>query len=184
MLIATLVGNVGADAQKKSADGRNFTTFRVAHNDDWTDQSGQRHSSTMWVDCVLNDHPKVADYIKAGTMVAVTGTIKTRVYSSEKDRCMKAGIQISVRTIELLGGSADEVPRRLYDTNGVQHDIKKAFYSDVKGCTLMSQRGQQYNVDKKGWITPVQPTTTPEASAEGQQPQSQDYGAGPDAKAF
>ena len=43
MLIATLVGNVGADAQKKTADGRNFTTFRVAHNDDWTDQSGQRH---------------------------------------------------------------------------------------------------------------------------------------------
>ena len=184
MLIATLVGNVGADAQKKSADGRNFTTFRVAHNDDWTDQSGQRHSSTMWVDCVLNDHPKVADFIKAGTMVAVTGTIKTRVYSSGKDRCMKAGIQISVRTIELLGGTADEVPRRLYDTNGVQHDVKKAFYSDVKGCTLMSQRGQQFNVDEKGWITPVQTTPTPEASAEGQQPQSQDYGAGPDAKAF
>ena len=184
MLIATLVGNVGADAQKKTADGRNFTTFRVAHNDDWTDQAGQRHSSTMWIDCVLNDHPKVADYIKAGTMVAVTGTIKTRVYSSEKERCMKAGIQISVRTIELLGGSADEVPRRLYDTNGVQHDVKKAFYSDVKGCTLMSQRGTQFNVDEKGWITPVQPTTTPTESSAGETNQSQDYGAGPEAKAF
>ena len=184
MLIATLVGNVGADAQKKTADGRNFTTFRVAHNDDWTDQAGQRHSSTMWIDCVLNDHPKVADYIKAGTMVAVTGTIKTRVYSSEKERCMKAGIQISVRTIELLGGSADEVPRRLYDTNGVQHDVKKAFYSDVKGCTLMSQRGTQFNVDEKGWITPVQPTTTPAESSAGETNQSQDYGAGPEAKAF
>ena len=184
MLIATLVGNVGADAQKKTADGRNFTTFRVAHNDDWTDQAGQRHSSTMWIDCVLNDHPKVADYIKAGTMVAVTGTIKTRVYSSEKDRCMKAGIQISVRTIELLGGSADEVPRRLYDTAGIQHDVKKAFYSDVKGCTLMSQRGTQYNVDMNGWITPAQPTTTPAESSAGETNQSQDYGAGADAKAF
>ena len=184
MLIATLVGNVGADAQKKTADGRNFTTFRVAHNDDWTDQSGQRHSSTMWVDCILNDHPKVADFIKAGTMVAVTGTIKTRVYSSEKDRCMKAGIQISVRSIELLGGSADEVPRRLYDANGVQYDVKKAFYSDVKNCILVSQRGSTYEVDKKGWITPIKPNPTPEASAEGQQQQSKDYGAGPDAKAF
>ena len=184
MLIATLVGNVGADAQKKSADGRNFTTFRVAHNDDWTDQSGQRHSSTIWVDCVLNDHPKVADYIKQGTMVAVTGTIKTRIYSSEKERCMKAGIQINVRSIELLGGSSDEVPRRLYDTNGVQHDVKKAFYSDVRDCTLMTQRGGQYKVDANGWITPIQEqpstTNTPDAN----QPQAQDYGAGPDAKAF
>lgn len=184
MLIATLVGNVGADAQKKSADGRNFTTFRVAHNDDWTDQSGQRHSSTMWIDCVLNDHPKVADYIKAGTMVAVTGTIKTRVYSSEKDRCMKAGIQISVRTIELLGGSADEVPRRLYDTDGVRHDVVKKFFTDAKNCLLRSQNGKLFETDRKGLITPVQPTTTSEASAEGQQPQSQDYGNGPDAKAF
>lgn len=184
MLIATLVGNVGADAQKKSADGRNFTTFRVAHNDDWTDQSGQRHSSTIWVDCVLNDHPKVADYIKQGTMVAVTGTIKTRIYSSEKERCMKAGIQINVRSIELLGGSSDEVPRRLYDTNGVQHDVKKAFYSDVKDCTLMSQRGGQYKVDANGWISPIPGTTTNTDTQSNPQPQAQDYGAGPDAKAF
>lgn len=169
MLIATLVGNVGADAQKKTADGRNFTTFRVAHNDDWTDQAGQRHSSTIWVDCVMNDHPKVADFIKQGTMVAVTGTIKTRIYSSEKERCMKAGIQINVRNVELLGGSSDEVPRRLYDVNGVQHDVKKAFYSDVKACQLLSQRGSRFNVDQNGWITPIQEPTTPEASAEGTQ---------------
>lgn len=184
MLIATLVGNVGADAQKKSADGRNFTTFRVAHNDDWTDQSGQRHSSTMWVDCVLNDHPKVADFIKAGTMVAVTGTIKTRVYSSEKDRCMKAGIQISVRSIELLGGSADEVPRRLYDNNGEEHCVVKLFFTDTKNCQLRSQYGKLFKTDKKGFITPVQPTTTPAESSAGENRQSQDYGAGPDAKAF
>lgn len=184
MLIATLVGNVGADAQKKTADGRNFTTFRVAHNDDWTDQAGQRHSSTIWVDCVMNDHPKVADFIKQGTMVAVTGTIKTRIYSSEKDRCMKAGITINVRNVELLGGSSDEVPRRLYDANGVQHDVKKAFYSDVKACQLQSQRGSRFNVDANGWITPIQEPATPAAAPAGDAQPQADYGNGPDAKAF
>lgn len=184
MLIATLVGNVGADAQKKTADGRNFTTFRVAHNDDWTDQAGQRHSSTIWVDCIMNDHPKVADFIKQGTMVAVTGTIKTRIYSSEKERCMKAGIQINVRNVELLGGSSDEVPRRLYDANGVQHDVKKAFYSDVKKCTLMSQRGTHFNVDENGWITPIQEPAQPAAAAAGNAQQSPDYGNGPDEAPF
>ena len=32
MLKASLIGNLGADAQVKSANGREFVTFRVAHS--------------------------------------------------------------------------------------------------------------------------------------------------------
>ena len=97
---------------------------------------------------------------------------------------MKAGITIKVRSIELLGGSSDEVPRRLYDANGVQHEVKKAFYSDVKDCTLLSQRGSHFHVDKQGWITPLQESPATQDSANGSTNQPQDYGNGPDAKAF
>lgn len=158
MLQAFLIGNVGADAQLQAKDGRKFTTFRVAHNDVWTDQTGQEHRTSIWVDCVMNDHPKVAEYIKAGTQVCVWGTITLRVYSSAKDRCMKAGMQINVRSIELLGGKNDEVPTRLYDSQGVQHDVSKWYLTDVKSTTLMSQRGVQFTVDKKGWVKPLAPT--------------------------
>ena len=41
MLQTTVIGNVGADAQVNNKDGREFVTFRVAHNDTWTDQAGQ-----------------------------------------------------------------------------------------------------------------------------------------------
>ena len=158
MLQAFLIGNVGADAQLQAKDGRKFTTFRVAHNDVWTDQTGQEHRTSIWVDCVMNDHPKVAEYIKAGTQVCVWGTITLRVYSSAKDRCMKAGMQINVRSIELLGGKNDDVPTRLYDSQGVQHDVSKWYLTDVKSTTLMSQRGVQFTVDKKGWVKPIAPT--------------------------
>lgn len=168
MLQAIVIGNVGADAQVQNKDGREFVTFRVAHNDQWTDQAGTQHSNTVWVDCIMNGRPNVAQFIKAGTQVVCHGNLSLRVYSSAKDRCMKAGAQINVTNVQLLGGSVDDVPRRLYDQSGVQHDVRKAYYSDVKDCALVSSRGEQFVVDKNGWITKVQGPTT-EGADNGQQ---------------
>lgn len=171
MLQAIVIGNVGADAQVQSKDGKEFTTFRVAHNDVWTDAAGVQHSNTVWVDCVMNGHPKVADYIKGGTLVVVNGDVTLRVYSSAKDRCMKAGMSVRVSSVQLLGGSSDEVPRRLYDSAGVQHDVEKFFLTDVKGCRLQSQRGAPFDVDDAGWVRPadVQQVSAVTASPNGQQ---------------
>ena len=167
MLQTIVIGNVGADAQVNNKDGREFITFRVAHNDVWTDQSGQQHSTTIWVDCIMNGHPKVADFIKAGAQIYCSGRTSVRVYSSQKDRCMKAGITINVDSVQLLGGVTDEVPRRLYDANGVQHDVTKWFLTDAKSTTLVNARGAQFTTDKKGRVTPVKEDAKP-AEAQGQ----------------
>ena len=166
MLQTTVIGNVGADAQFQSKDGREFVNFRVAHNEVWTDQAGQQHSSTIWVDCIMNGKPKVAEFIKAGTQVFISGRTSVRVYSSEKDRCMKAGITINVDTVQLLGGISDEVPRRLYDQNGSQHDVKKWYLTDVKSTTLRNVKGNEFNVDANGWVSPKK-VETPETNADG-----------------
>lgn len=163
MLQITAIGHVGSDAEKKDQNGKKFTTFRIAHNDTWTDDAGNAHSNTMWIDCILNDHPKVAEFIKAGTQVAVTGSISLRIYSSQKDRCMKAGLTIKVRNIELLGGSTDAVPSRLYDKDGVQYDVKKYYNAKVADTQLMSQRGQQFKTDADGWVIAIKEETTDES---------------------
>ena len=79
---------------------------------------------------------------------------------------MKAGMTINVESVQLLGGSSDEVPRRLYDEHGAQHDTKKYYLTDVKNTTLMSQRGERFNVDKKGWVTPCAPADNDAAGAD------------------
>lgn len=164
MLQATVIGNVGADAQFQSKDGRDFVTFRVAHNDTWNDQAGVQHTNVVWVDCIMNGKPKVAEYIKAGTQVVVVGNVSLRVYSSAKDKCMKAGMTINTMSVQLLGGLSDAVPRRLYDANGVQHDVQKYYMTDVKKATLQSLKGEQYSTDENGWITPVLPDKTQQNS--------------------
>lgn len=157
MFKSILIGNLGGDAVVNSKDGRSFCSFRVAHNDTWKDGAGVEHSSTAWIDCIIAADHKVIPYLKAGAQVYVEGNITLRVYSSAKDRCMKAGATINVQRIELLGGSSDAVPRRLYDEQGVQHDIAKYYHcADVKGGVLKSRQGAEFGVDDNGWVMPIQ----------------------------
>lgn len=159
MLQVTLIGNLGAAAEVKVADGREFVTFRVAHNEGFTDQAGNKVEKSMWIDCTMNctnGRPAVLPYLQPGTLVCVQGSMSTRVYSSQKDRCMKAGVTIHVQRVELLGGASDPVPRRLYDDNGVMHDVTKYYFvADIKKGTLMDAKGTQFNVEK-GWVSKVQ----------------------------
>lgn len=159
MLQATLIGNIGANAEVQNADGREFITFRVAHNDSYKGSDGNKVTTTMWVDCTMNcdnGRPAVLPYLTAGALVYVTGTLKTRVYSSAKDRCMKAGITIKVQRIELLGGAQDSIPRRLYTSDGEMLDVNKYYNVNAKSVELLDQRGNVYSVDNKGWVTPKQ----------------------------
>ena len=54
MFQSIVIGNLGADAEVKSMNGKEFTTFRVAHSQRWTDEQGQNHEQTQWIDCVMN----------------------------------------------------------------------------------------------------------------------------------
>lgn len=170
MLQAILVGNLGADAQVQNSNGSEFVSFRVAHNDRWKDDNGQVHDQTYWVDCTLNGRPAVLEYLRAGTQVFVMGTLSARVYSSAKDRCMKAGLSIRVQRVELLGGQTDIIPRQLVDESGALHDVTKYFHTDVTGCVLSSTRGQQFAVDDNGWVVPYEQAQQEIAEAEKDKP--------------
>lgn len=163
MLQVTLIGNLGGNAEVKVADGREFVTFRVAHNESYTDAQGNKVDKTQWIDCTMNctnGRPGILPYLVAGTMVCVMGSLSTRVYSSEKDRCMKAGVTIHIQRIELLGGQSDMIPRRLYDEDGVQVDVVKYYRVNKKICSLMDTKGRVFAVDKNGWVTLIRDSNT------------------------
>lgn len=161
MLQVTCIGHLGSDAEFKQSNGREFTTFRIAHTDRWTDDAGQVHENTTWVDCIMNGKPNVIEYLRKGQMVFISGSCTLRVYSSAKDRCMKAGMQINVRQVELLGGKADEIPSTLYNaTNGEQVEVKKWYQvpslvrdeQQPEWLPLVSRNQGKYVADRNGWV--------------------------------
>jgi len=167
-----VIGNLGADAEVKESNGTKFVTMRIAHTDSYKDEGGNKHEKTVWIDATMNDaESKLLPYLKQGVKVFVRGNASLRVYSSPKDRCMKAGITVSVREIELVGGSSDDVPRQLIDPNtGALLEVSKHYWinrdnKDMKKDDtkmLVDQRGNHYLMSKDGFVKPVIPEQTAE----------------------
>lgn len=165
MLQFLVIGNLGADAEVKEANGRKFVSFNVAHTDVWTDDAGTKHENTMWVSCALNgDGGNLLPYLKRGACVFVQGRGSVRVYSSPTQRAMVGGLNISVDKVELVGGRVDDVPRELIAEGGALLRTYKAYYLDPQeyakvpknadlGCMMVDRRGQQYQISPEGWIS-------------------------------
>lgn len=165
MINVNVIGRIGANAEVKSANGKEFTTFRVAHSNKWRDDTGNIHEETIWVDCVYSGKIGALEYLTKGTQVFVTGSASLRIYSSKKDKCLKAGLTINVRSVELLGGKSDDIPGTLYRTdNGEEVKVNKYYGMDMQGkqkqtaCYLQSKSGDVYLANEYGWVTPFTPS--------------------------
>lgn len=180
------IGNLGGDAEVKNDNGRMYVQFSVADTRKFTKEDGTKQEITNWISCFYrNADSEVVKYLKKGVRVFVRGNGDLRLFSSAKDRMMKAGASINVQEIELVGGSTDEIPRQLAMQTGEVLPVYKAYFIDVRQIseenrpeTLYDKHGLPYNVDKNGFVTVVQtqtdeqsPTTSdnPEANADGSQ---------------
>lgn len=184
MFKVELIGNLGADAEVKVSEGAKFVAFRVANTEKWTDAGGKEHSQTDWFDAILsNTESKVIPFLKAGVKVFIRGNATKRVYSSKKDRCMKAGITVHVQELELCGGAFDDVPRQLIDTEtGALVDVSKYYWcnADLKGMkkadtkVFSDRQGRLFVMDSRGFVVPYQEPT--EDADAGQQDNGQTQG--------
>ena len=173
MLDFHVIGNLGADARVESKDGRSFTVFNVADSSSYVGEDGVRHESTQWVSCILDgDGGRLLPYLKKGKTVYVMGRGSARVFSSERERRMMAGLNLSVRRIELIGGQVDPMPRRLVAPDGLLLDVYKAYYIDGETAKklrpnaktafqLATEHGELYQVGPEGWVTTIPDATEP-----------------------
>lgn len=179
MLKAELIGNLGADAEIKSGEGYAFVSMRIANTEKWKAEDGTEHTDTQWIDVVYSKTDSgLLPFLKSGVKVFVRGFVRLRVYSSQKDRKMKAGLTINATEIELCGGSSDVVPRQLViPETGDIVDVAKYYQANVdtskwkKDDTgyLVDKSGNQYELRKGGWVAPI----VPEDSHEEEQQQTE-----------
>lgn len=164
MFKCEVIGNLGADAEVKEANGSKFVAMRVAHTDKWTGEDGTEHKSTTWIDVTMNDtESKILQYLKSGVKVFVRGNAGLRLYSSPKEKRMVAGLKINAHEIELCGGTTDDVPRQLIvPETGAIADVTKHYWcsAETKGLkkdeyqVLIDNRGNEYAQNKAGFVVP------------------------------
>lgn len=174
MFTALVIGNLGSDAEVVESNGKKFVTLSIADSRKFKKDDGTEVSQTTWIDAIINDpEAPILPYLRQGVKVCVYGNVSLRVYSSKKDRMMKAGATIHVLSIELCGGSTDTVPRELIDPETaavyptskyywVGRDNSKMKKDDM--YTLVDAKGRQYIMSKQGFVAPVQ---VPQGDASG-----------------
>lgn len=162
MLKIQVIGNLGADAELHQSNGSEFISFRVAHTETIT-RNGVQTDSVTWVDVTMNGNGgQLLQYLKRGAKVYVDGNAVLRVYSSKKDRCMKAGVTCFARTVELCGGSSDIVPRELISQDGILLRVNKYFHIEEPqyfNQIVFDKNMNQYATNENGWVLPVATTT-------------------------
>ena len=89
MLELEILGNVGADAQKKEIDNKLVINFSIAHSYTYKDKDGKEQTVTEWVECSKwlkkEQEDKFSEHIKKGVKLLVKGTPSADAYISKEN---------------------------------------------------------------------------------------------------
>lgn len=161
-----VIGNLGADAELKTENGSKFVSLSIADTRRVKRQDGTYDEKTLWISATINgDGGNLLPYLVKGAKVSAIGEMDVRTYHSEKQRALVAGVKLFIRDISLISTNVDDVPRDLYDEDGVAHHVGKFYYCDTaKGKALFSRNGTNFVSDPNGWVTPA-PAQVPQEPA-------------------
>lgn len=150
-----VIGNLGADAEVKTENGHKFVSMSIADSRRRKKEDGSYEEKTTWVSATINgDGGELLKYLVKGAKVWAMGDMEVRTYHSEKQHALVAGVKMFVRDIQLISTNVDEVPRDLYDKDGLAHKVGKYYYCDTaKGMQLYSRSNEVFFANNDGWIT-------------------------------
>ena len=99
----TITGRLGRDAELRGNDG-SILSMSVASNYS-AKENGQWVEKTNWLDAVMfgNRALAIAQYLKKGTQVAISGELHIREYEKRDGGTGKA-VEIVVDELKLVGG--------------------------------------------------------------------------------
>jgi single-strand DNA-binding protein len=105
MLNTSIIGYVGQDAAIKVINGKQVINFSVAHTESFykpIDGQDVRHEKTTWITCdYWTESSKIAQYIKKGSLVYVTGSPSVKAYQKAPNE-LDVHFNLIVARIELL----------------------------------------------------------------------------------
>ncbi len=105
-----IIGRLGRDPEMRyTAQGTPVTSFSVATDRVWTDQSGQRQERTVWfrVSAWRRLAETCNQYLSKGRLVMVEGELQEPTPYQSRDGEWRASLEITARDVKFLGGRGD-----------------------------------------------------------------------------
>ncbi|MCB0198630.1 MAG: single-stranded DNA-binding protein [Caldilineae bacterium] len=101
-----IVGHLGRDPEMRfTSSGQSVTSFSVATNRRWTDQSGQTQERTTWFR--VTAWGKLGElcnqYLSKGRIVLVEGDIEASAWTSQEGEA-RASLELTARNVRFIGG--------------------------------------------------------------------------------
>lgn len=102
MIKTDLIGRLGKDCSVNSPNGKQVINFSVAIDIGYGDKK-----STLWAECAYwTDKGNIANFLKKGTQVFVSGEPAVRTYQTN-DGKTGASLTVRVFSVQLLGGKQE-----------------------------------------------------------------------------
>ena len=105
---AIILGNLGKDPELRNTQGgKAVATLRIATNEVWTDQSGERKERTEWHTVVVwgRQAENCNKYLKKGRSVYVEGRLQTRKWQ-DKEGADRYSTEIVADRVQFVGGGS------------------------------------------------------------------------------
>jgi single-strand DNA-binding protein len=105
---AIILGNLGRDPElRHTPGGKAVATLRIATNEVWTDQSGERQERTEWHTVVVwgRQAENCNQYLKKGRTVYIEGRLTTRKWQ-DKDGKDRYSTEIVADRVQFIGGGS------------------------------------------------------------------------------
>ena len=102
MLQVQIIGNLGADAEVKEINGKQYSAFRVA---------ATSRNETTWVSILYSYRENLHKYLIKGQQVFVQGDGRVNLYTSKSDGKTSADLSVLASMLQLCGSkTADQSP--------------------------------------------------------------------------
>ena len=117
-----LMGNLTRDPElRQTPNGQNVTSFSLALNRAYKDQSGEWQEATDYIDCVCWGPlaERVAQYLSKGRRCLVQGRLQSR--SWEQDGAKRSKVEVLANDVTFLdsrGAGGDPAPSDFSDNAG------------------------------------------------------------------
>ena len=117
--VVALIGRLGADPEiRYTPSGVPVASFRIAVNEYWTDQNGERKEKTHWFSCVAwkGLAETIEKYLSKGSQVGISGSLQQRTWQNEMGET-RSTVEIVVRNLTMLDNKRREEAPPIEDSD-------------------------------------------------------------------